>query len=369
MTDRVVELSDKERVSAPTRTRRKIDHAVAVGSGTIAPMTPPLCFIGDCHGEDRWVAHVLKRAEAGGAKVAWALGDFGYWCHTPSGVRFLDRVQGYAEGRGIDLIFLRGNHENQEQLALLADGATGLVPVRPNVAFAPDGTIWEHAGLRFAVAGGAPSIDMDQRTPGLDWWPTETLSVAGSERLAAAGPVDVVLAHDCPLEVAMSGLHDWPPGDAHREVMSSVADLLTPRWWFSAHYHRKVSEMVTTRRGHHVRAEILACEGTMTLGWLLVDPAALTVDGSDPRIHPAAGKLTPNRISLRWSPSGAFPEDGGRVPGGAVVGERRRGTAPHGGRRRVPRPWVRDAPSEEAGESISGETPPTADGCRTTKPA
>ena len=281
-------------------------------------MTPPLCFIGDCHGEERWVAHVLKRAAAAGAKVAWALGDFGYWCHTPGGVRFIDRVQGYAEGRGFDLIFLRGNHENQEQLANLAHGATGLVPVRPNVSFAPDGTIWEHAGLRFAIAGGAPSIDMDQRTPGLDWWPNETFSSASFERLDVAGPVDVVLAHDCPLEVTMSGLHDWPPGDAHRDLMSTVADLLTPRWWLSAHYHRKVSQMVTTRGGHRFRAEILDCDGTMTLGWLLVDPSALAADGADPRIEPAAGKLSSNRIFLRWSPSRPSPE-GGPLDGPVVV--------------------------------------------------
>jgi hypothetical protein len=269
-----------------------------LGSATIGDVTRPLCFIGDCHGEDRWVAHVLKRAAAAGARVAWALGDFGYWCHTPKGVQFLDRVQGYAEWRGVDVIFLRGNHENQEQLAVLADGAQGLVPVRPNVAFAPDGAVWEYSGLRFAVAGGAPSIDRDHRTPGLDWWPEETFSVAGYERLATVGTVDVVLAHDCPLEVAMSGLHDWQPGDDHREVMSSVANLVTPRWWLSAHYHRRVSQLVTTREGHRFRAELLDCDGTMTLGWLLADPAALALDGSDPRIRPKPGTLAPNELSV-----------------------------------------------------------------------
>lgn len=223
-------------------------------------------FLGDTHGNARWLNMVFETAAGNEIDAIFVVGDFGYWEHQEGGAEFLDVVQELAVESGIDLYWLDGNHENHP---LLREKYTetddrGFILIRPNVFYAPRGHRWTWDGIRFMSLGGATSIDKRWRTEGVSWWPEEDLTQAEVDAaLADPTPVDILLTHDKPL------LSDPQWGQrpvyeellANQEKVQQVVDALTPRLLIHGHLHHRYTHDMADRNDHVTRVVGLNCDG------------------------------------------------------------------------------------------------------------
>lgn len=160
-----------------------------------------VALAGDWHGNTRWaIARIADVAERGVALILH-LGDFGIW-PGPSGRLYLDRLEEACAERGVGIWVTPGNHEDWGRLARLwADPARTGRPLHltKHIAVLPRGYRFELEGRTFVSLGGAPSVDLADRSRGTDWWPEEMITPEDVEAVVAGGYADVMLAHDAPL--------------------------------------------------------------------------------------------------------------------------------------------------------------------------
>jgi predicted phosphodiesterase len=209
------------------------------------PLATPerLAVLGDTHGDTDFALRALAYARHDrGADVVLQLGDFGFtWPESP----FAAGVSALACDLDMPVLWVDGNHENHDALdAIPIDPATGLRPIAPGVWHLPRGYRWTWGGLRFLALGGATSLDSHLRTPGLNWFPQESLSRDDVHHAVSGGPADVMLCHDAPDGVDIPGLtpNQFPPAairgaEQHRRILRLTVDRVQPRWLFHGHYH------------------------------------------------------------------------------------------------------------------------------------
>jgi hypothetical protein len=189
--------------------------------------------------------------------VICQLGDFGYWPHQSEGMRFLSKTEKLLAARGTVAVFIDGNHENFDLLWAVGHEVTceGFVRLSDHLFYAPRGLRWWWRDVGFLALGGAHSIDKEWRL-GLErrrrkpaqrqrwfWWPQETLTDAEVARASSnKGRVDVLLSHDCPEGVDLSGpcLPEHlaaPEITENRLRVKRVVDAVAPAAIFHGHYH------------------------------------------------------------------------------------------------------------------------------------
>lgn len=232
---------------------RGVDPLAARGRGDVL-------VAGDWHGGASWATSVIRRAGAAGVPLVLQLGDFGFW-HGDAGEGYLDLVELTCRQEGVTVAWLDGNHKDFTLLRRFpSDPLTGVRPVRPHVWHLPRGHRWEWSGRTWAALGGAVSVDRALRTPGVSWWPGETLTDAEAAGAAAGGPVDVLLCHDRPAMVALArgqAPGSWhrsaPPvwrrrdldaADRHAALLQTVVDALRPSRLFHGHLHERYDLVV-----------------------------------------------------------------------------------------------------------------------------
>jgi hypothetical protein len=171
------------------------------------------------------------------------LGDFGYW---PTSQRFLDAVA----ATGVPVWFLDGNHEHFPHLWDGLDEARALaepVEVAENLTYLPRGARLEFEDVKFAVLGGAHSIDRRLRTSRVDWFSEEAVTDFDLD-LVLDGPVaDIMLSHDAPVSapvplmddefLASAWLAERPACHAHRLRIETAFRHLQPALVAHGHYH------------------------------------------------------------------------------------------------------------------------------------
>lgn len=237
---------------------------VQTGSGgTVSAMVVPLsadrvAIIGDTHGDITWTSKVVRLAAGDGVHHLLQVGDFGFWPRSSAGAHYLDELNLVLADSGSTLWFLRGNHEDQEALLDLTVEEDGLVRVRDHIRFMGDGTLIDWDVHRVLIVGGAPSVDAEDRTPGFDWFPGETLSLEGYDLAMASGRVDMVLSHDAPSSIDLGPMSYWEPGAFHRSILERIAAQAEPLLWVHGHYHRRRSGRVD-EWGRACRTESLDC--------------------------------------------------------------------------------------------------------------
>ena len=199
-------------------------------------------FAGDWHASSNYARRAIRYASKQGAQVVVHLGDFGY-DYRPGFVTEIERA--LARHR-IALLFVDGNHDSPPALARYPIRSNGLRQLTDHLWHLPRGHRWTWSGRRFLALGGAVSVDKAMRTPGYSWWPGEAITFADAERASTGGPVDVLVAHDCPAGVIIPGLaesaHRWPAdairaADRHRELLRAVVDEVRPASIWHGHYH------------------------------------------------------------------------------------------------------------------------------------
>ena len=264
--------------------------------GGRASLPPALGFVGDVHGDAEALSSVLGRGRALGVTDWVLLGDLEYRPDDGASRSFLERLPAIASDHGARLRFVRGNHDDAPRLEELAQAADGPVEASPGLELLPDGHVFELAGLRFLAAGGAS-------TPAAfrphDWSPAEVLGEAALGRCYAAAPVNVVLAHDCPLEVPLRRHNTlWRPGNAHREQLSGLARALRPRWWICGHYHERVSALIDVGGDHPCRVEVLNRSGSGDQQFVVVTLEALRRRGDDRALRPRRRRARATVVSV-----------------------------------------------------------------------
>jgi hypothetical protein len=205
-------------------------------------------MVGDTHGDARDVKTAVDHARDFQTDRIFILGDFGLWWGY-EGVAFIDNINEYARSKNVHIFALPGNHENYDwwnATIRTAPTSKGFAYLRTNVLLSPRTHTWKWGDKKFAVAGGAVSIDKDYRveyerkkgTP--IWSPDEQLTDAEVASFVGKGPVDYLLTHDCsnrtPFYARMKPDLD---SQIHRQRIDKVLDHLTPNMHFHGHMHNK----------------------------------------------------------------------------------------------------------------------------------
>ena len=184
-------------------------------------------LVGDLEGDRDWdVGRLRALGERGDLEVACQLGDlrFGY---GPDPEGYLTALESVCAEFGIQLLCITGNHENWARLDQLwaeprwqdEDGSPKPIDVSEHVTMLPRGHRWEMGGRSFVALGSAPSVNRDQLTEGVDWWPSEVIREEHVEATIAGGHADVMLTHDSPrppyctapvADVIAGNPLDWP---------------------------------------------------------------------------------------------------------------------------------------------------------------
>jgi hypothetical protein len=261
-----------------------------------------IAAMGDSHGHTH---AVVRGIQAGaellpttGPRVFLHFGDFGFY-PLAYYIRYLRAVSGALAAAGAVMWVIDGNHEDHNLLAGVAASAEdrGHGPpymVASHIYWLPRGYRWTWAGRTWVAAGGAVSLNRAQLTPGLDWFPEESLSPADVQAITGPGPADVIVSHDAPSGVHLSmpppmpgwDLADVAKSDAHRDVLQRIGTVLQPRYWMHGHLH-------------------MAYQRETDLGWGPVQVTGLDCDG-DPAGPPRINTAVIDLATMTWTP---YPVD------------------------------------------------------------
>jgi hypothetical protein len=211
-----------------------------------------ILMAGDTHGDLSHCEYLVRNALTETCDRIFVLGDFGYWEHQESGVKFLDQLEEYAGERGVDVYFLDGNHD---KTSLLTEKYTdkdgeGFIIVRPHVKYAWRGHRWTWDSTRFISLGGAYSVDKDwrldkeERFPGRYppeslWFPEEEMSDEDMDViLEDDSHANIILAHDKP----RSSNPKWNRKDfleclPNQDRLQRACRVLRPQLFLHGHLH------------------------------------------------------------------------------------------------------------------------------------
>lgn len=181
-------------------------------------------FIGDIHGKLRQYTALLDVDES------VQIGDFGWGWISETQTAQIDKRQATGKHR-----FIRGNHDDPSVC-------------RDRPGWIGDGTF--DAARSIMYVGGAWSIDVEYRTPGLNWWPDEELSLSDFSKITedyARHKPRIMVTHDTPTSVAAALFFPFgtkkkqhPTRTAH--ALQHLFELHQPDLWLFGHWHesRKV---------------------------------------------------------------------------------------------------------------------------------
>lgn len=202
-----------------------------------------IAFAGDWHGNADHATLAIAYAKEQGAEIIVHVGDFAYQFT----IEFLAAVDSSLRRTGLELWFVEGNHDNPRKLQK-RPGPDGLRYVTKHIRHIPRGQRWTWGDVSFLGCGGAHSVDRPWRTAGVSWWKEEAITEADVSRCVDGGPVDVLIAHDCPAGVIVPGIDDrlGPPpfpaeeitrANEHRAMLRRIVDGCWPRLIVHGHYH------------------------------------------------------------------------------------------------------------------------------------
>jgi predicted phosphodiesterase len=191
--------------------------------------------LGDTHGNAGFWKHAFKIASFYDVDQIIQLGDFGMWPGS-KGSEYLTTLNNWSEKAGIPIVAVPGNHDDWDHIDSLPESRLA----RPNIKVFGKVGSFEQDGVRFGVVGGAVSIDRMYRTPGVSWWPQETLTFKDVEDAIALGKVDVLLTHDACEELpAWNGfIKDDPVSNENRKALQAIGEAVRPSLWLHGHYHK-----------------------------------------------------------------------------------------------------------------------------------
>lgn len=177
-------------------------------------------------------------------------GDFGYpWDYS----QFECDEISWLESRPYTVLFVDGNHERYDHWAgrPVERWNGGLVqrlssgsPIRRLMR----GQVFDIDGETIFTFGGAASVDVDFRTPYIDWWPQELPDKPefddAMEALGAVDwEVDYVISHTCATRMLATTMYPgrgWqnPIRDRLTDFFDRLEERLVFRRWYYGHFHK-----------------------------------------------------------------------------------------------------------------------------------
>ena len=207
---------------------------------------------GDMHGQTLKITEAIRRFELTAEDVVVVLGDAGLNYY---GNRKGDRHRKKRLDRaGVPVFCIHGNHEMRPATISTyheVEWHGGTVYVEdefPNLLFAKDGEVYDIAGKKAIVIGGAYSVDKWYRLQrNLHWFPDEQPSVEIKNRVEQkleelGWKVDLVWTHTCPekytpTEAFLSGINQAMVDNSTEKWLDTIEDRLEYEAWYCGHWH------------------------------------------------------------------------------------------------------------------------------------
>lgn len=217
------------------------------------PVTEELvAVVGDTHGDATFMKGVLAEASDRDANTVVQVGDFDLeWSASFRAVI----VNWLDVDPARQLLWIDGNHDNHDRLNYLLSSNdcdrtrpvsfAGMDDADENwhqrMLYCPRASTMTIGASRCLFLGGAVSVDQDQRSEGIDWWRSETISYKNAQDAAAAGrdnQIDVMFCHDSPVNVFSFDSRKTDQGsEDHRDLLNSIVHEVRPGRLFHGHYH------------------------------------------------------------------------------------------------------------------------------------
>lgn len=214
--------------------------------------------LGDMHGNlFAWGRTAVPAIRRHRPDVVLQVGDFGFGWDAYY-LEALDEILDDCDGP--DVVWLDGNHEGFDELEEIgAFGADAPFQTSRKTWYLPRGYAWVWRGKRCMSLGGAYSVDKPYRTAHRSWWEQEQITDADVARAIAAGPQDVVFAHDAFAGYKVPGPHAaFEQADEfdrlsmpNRLKLLDVVGSAKPTMYVHGHYHHGY-ELTAKARGHDV---------------------------------------------------------------------------------------------------------------------
>jgi 3-oxoacid CoA-transferase subunit A len=216
-----------------------------------------ILFSGDFHANSRdELSSITKEAlvEQFGTRVYNTinyhviLGDGGFlW---PKNKRIDALIYKLLAYRPFPVLCVIGNHEPILGRTDIPEVDIGLgetvYQIHPLVSYLKRGKIYRIDGFKFLVLGGALSIDLVYRVPGLSWWANEYWSEQEKEDIFALlekeNSFDFVLSHTGPDRINIAAFSDILSnsekyGDQVALLNDQIDDRITCKQWWCGHWH------------------------------------------------------------------------------------------------------------------------------------
>lgn len=169
-------------------------------------------------------------------------GDFGaVWNNS----KYDESTLSYHNDKPYTTLFVDGNHENFELLNAyeVEEWHGGKIHrIRQNVIHLMRGQVYTIDDCKFFVMGGARSIDKNNRTPFVSWWPQEALNMAELDEAQTNldkhnWEVDYVLSHTTSNIVMEECIGFQKEKEEVNEFFDILQVNLKYKWWFFGHFH------------------------------------------------------------------------------------------------------------------------------------
>ena len=223
------------------------------------PDKPVVLITGDTHRNFKRIIQFCEKYPTTKADVIIILGDAGInYCNDKRDVYVKDRLSQLP----ITLFCIHGNHEMRPEnigsyhLTTWNGGLAYVESGYPNLIFAKDGEIYDIAGKKVMVIGGAYSVDKWYRLQKGAYWfeneqPSEETKRFVEKQLDKVNwSVDVVLSHTTPyqympVDLFLDFIDQSTVDSSTEEWLRTIEERLSYKKWYAGHYHcdRKVDNI------------------------------------------------------------------------------------------------------------------------------
>lgn len=206
---------------------------------------------GDTHGDFQRIDDFCRRMETSKDDIMIILGDAGI--NFSGGER--DKLKKeWISSLPITLFCIHGNHEmrpatiSSYKTREWHGGTVWFEDEFPNIFFAKDGEIFDFAGKKCIVIGGAYSVDKPWRLAyGYPWFedeqPSAEIKADVEKKLDELDwKIDIVLSHTLPFEympidLFIKGVDQSTVDNSTEDWLSDIESKLSYKWWYAGHYH------------------------------------------------------------------------------------------------------------------------------------
>lgn len=199
-------------------------------------------IVGDTHGEWGRLNTLINKKKP---DIVLQVGDFGWWPQMEVRGQY-----GYEKGWKLEgvkaqdtkVYWCDGNHEDHWNIGQFTpDNPIDPMMLYKGVYYAPRGSTLELPdGRTVLFFGGAWSVDENQRTLGIDWFPEEVPNYSDIDHaLGYSKKIDIVISHTCPREWQPRGtvLTVDKDKDPTCKMLSAILDKYKPELWYHGHWH------------------------------------------------------------------------------------------------------------------------------------